>query len=54
MKIKITNLTDLNYYEILELLYMAEDSTNVIFNNKEYRIISKNTLLGINILVKKA
>ena len=54
MKIKITNYTDLNYYEVLELLYFAEDSNNVLFNNKEYRIISKNSLFGINIIIKKA
>ena len=53
MNIRIKNYTNLNYYEVLELLYMAEDSTSVIFNNEEYKIISKDKLFTIDIIIKK-
>lgn len=53
MNIRIKNYTNLNYYEILELLYFAEDSSNVMFNRKEYQIISKHKLFSIDIIVKK-
>lgn len=53
MNIRIKNYTNLNYYEILELLYFAEDSSNVMFNHQEYQIISKEKLFSIDIIVKK-
>lgn len=53
MNIRIKNYTNLNYYEILELLYFAEDNSNVIFNHQEYQIISKHKLFSIDIIVKK-
>lgn len=53
MNIRIKNYTNLNYYEILELLYFAEDSSNVIFNHQEYKIKSKDRLFWIDIIIKK-